>query len=255
MKAKIQLKLSSSRIKALSNFLISIKLEEDYCKRLRSKNFFHFNKLNEALTHSSANKKINYEKLEFIGDAVLRLIASEFIERCFPNMKVGERSALRSHLVSDRWLAKVGQSIGIQKVIDIGPKTLGDNAAKSTILAEATEALIGALYESLGELDPIHNWLLPFWKKESEEVLADPHKNNYKSALQEWSQGKGLMLPNYKTQEKCQEHGTSKRFFCTVELKNKIISEGWGSSIKEAEKEAAKNALNKLESGNLNFSS
>ena len=158
--------------------------------------------INEALTHTSAQLEYNHERLEFLGDAVLRLAASEFIDQKFPNMNVGERSALRSQLVSDKWLTKVGKEIGIQNVIDIGPKTLGDDAAKATIQAEATEALIGALYESSRELEAIHNWLLPFWVKETKAVLADPHKNNYKSALQEWSQGQGFTLPNYTTQEK-----------------------------------------------------
>ena len=66
-----------------------------------------------------------------------------------------------------------------------------DQSAKATIQAEATEALIGALYESLTILDPIENWLTPFWEDKSKEVLADPHKQNYKSALQEWSQSIG----------------------------------------------------------------
>ena len=246
-------KLSRKRIKALDEFLGSINLEKDLLKKITQQKFLHHDTVNEALTHSSANKKENYEKLEFLGDAVLRLVASEFIERNFPGMKVGDRSALRSQLVSDKWLTKAGQEIGIQNVIEIGPKTLGDDAAKATIQAEATEALIGALYESSRELEAIHNWLLPFWVKETKAVLADPHKNNYKSALQEWSQGKGFTLPNYTTQEKCKKHGNAKRFFCTVDIKGKLISEGWGSSIKEAEKDAAQNALNILEDTNLNF--
>lgn len=78
--------------------------------------------LNEALTHTSAQEKINHERLEFLGDAVLRLAASEYIELNFPHMDVGERSALRAQLVSDRWLAEVGQRIGIEKSTNNRPQ-------------------------------------------------------------------------------------------------------------------------------------
>ena len=162
-------------------------------------------------------------------------------------MQVGERSELRSHLVSDQWLEDVGKKIRIKSVLIIGKKALRDKSANSTIQAEATEALIGALYESLTILDPIKNWLIPFWNEKSKEVLADPYKKNYKSALQEWTQSKGLSIPKYKTKEINKEHGNLKRFFCIVYIKNQSIADGWGKSIKQAEKDAANKALKSLE--------
>ena len=68
--------------------------------------------LDEALTHTSAGLSLNHEKLEFLGDAVLRLAASEFLEQHYPNLSVGQSSALRAQLVSDRWLGELGQAIG-----------------------------------------------------------------------------------------------------------------------------------------------
>ncbi len=79
-------------------------------------------------------------------------------------MAVGERSALRAQLVSDRWLTTVGQRIGIDDVLIIGPKATGDAQAQATLQAEATEALIGAIYEGWGSLAPIHQWLTPYWE-------------------------------------------------------------------------------------------
>ena len=67
--------------------------------------------------------------------------------------------------------------------------------------------------------------------------------HNSKSALQEWSQGKGMSKPNYKIQEISKKHGYSKRFFCQVIIEENVLGEGWGSSRKNAEKEAAKMAL------------
>jgi len=99
------------------------------------------------------------------------------------------------------------------------------------------------LYESLTILDPIKDWLIPFWNEKSQEILADPHKKNYKSALQELTQSKGLLTPVYKTIEIDKKHDNPKRFFCTVYIKNRSIAEGWGKSIKQAEKDAASKAL------------
>ena len=118
-----------------------------------------------------------------------------------------------------------------------------DKSANATIQAEATEALIGALYESLTILDPIKDWLIPFWNEKSQEILADPHKKNYKSALQELTQREGLSIPVYKTIESDKKHDNPKRFFCTVYIKNRSIAEGSGKSIKQAEKDAASKAL------------
>ncbi len=242
----MNIQLSNQRSEQIINFIVNLNLEEKYKKEFTLKKTKNLLCINQALTHSSANSEINYENLEFIGDAVLRLIASDFIKSKYENMKVGERSELRSHLVSDNWLGQVGEKINILNVLNIGAKALRDKSAKATIQAEATEALIGALYESLTNLEPIRNWLMPFWEQKSKEVLADPHKKNYKSALQEWSQSKKLSIPKYETTEVEKKHGHPKRFFSTVYIKDESIAQGWGRSMKQAEKDAANNALKYL---------
>ena len=238
--------ISKQRTSEIINFIKGLNLDKKYQQEFTNEKIINLSYINESLTHSSANSKVNYEKLEFLGDAVLRLIASDFIKNKYPYMQVGERSELRSHLVSDQWLEEVGNKINIKSVLIIGQKALRDKSANSTIQAEATEALIGALYESLTILDPIKNWLTPFWEDKSKEVLADPHKQNYKSALQEWSQSKGLSIPIYKTTEIDKKHDNNRRFSCTVFIKNKSIAEGLGKSIKQAEKDAANKALQYL---------
>ena len=237
------MKISIQRVEEIINFIKSLNLDQKYQKEFTNEKIKNILYINESLTHSSANSEINYENLEFLGDAVLRLIASDFIKNKYPYMQVGERSELRSHLVSDQWLEEVGEKIKIKSVLVIGKKALRDKSANATIQAEATEALIGALYESLTILDPIKDWLIPFWNEKSQEILADPHKKNYKSALQELTQREGLSIPVYKTIEIDKKHDNPKRFFCTVYIKNRSISEGWGKSIKQAEKNAASKAL------------
>ncbi|WP_413678704.1 ribonuclease III [Prochlorococcus sp. MIT 0916] len=241
------MEISTQRVEEIINFIRGLNLDQQYQKEFTHKKIKNILFINESLTHSSANSEINYENLEFLGDAVLRLIASDFIKNKYPYMQVGERSELRSHLVSDQWLEEVGKSIEIKSVLLIGKKALRDKSANSTIQAEATEALIGALYESLTVLDPIKNWLIPFWDKKSKEILADPHKKNYKSALQELTQSEGVSIPVYKTIEIDKTHDNPKRFFCTVYIKNRSIAEGWGKSMKQAEKDAASKALNYLD--------
>ena len=237
------MKISNQRAEEIINFIRGLNLDQKYQKEFTNEKIKNILYINESLTHSSANSEINYENLEFLGDAVLRLIASDFIKDKYPNMQVGERSELRSHLVSDQWLEEVGKKIDIKRVLIIGKKTLRDKSASATIQAESTEALIGALYESLTILDPIKNWLVPFWDVKSKEILADPHKKNYKSALQELTQSKGLSIPTYKTIEIDKKHNNPKRFFCNVYIKNRSIADGWGKSIKQAEKDAANKAL------------
>ena len=237
------MKISTQRAEEIINFIKGLNLDQKYQKEFTNEKMKNILYINESLTHSSANSEINYEKLEFLGDAVLRLISSDFIKDKFPSMQVGERSELRSHLVSDQWLEEVGERIDIKSVLVIGKKTLRDKSASSTIQAEATEALIGGLYESLTILEPIKNWLIPFWEIKSKEILSDPHKKNYKSALQELTQSKGLSIPVYKTIEIDKKHNNPKRFFCTVYIKNRSIAEGWGKSMKQAEKDAASKAL------------
>ena len=237
------MEISIQRVEEIINFIQGLNLDQKYKKEFTNEKIKNILYINESLTHSSANSEINYENLEFLGDAVLRLIASDFIKNKYPYMQVGERSELRSHLVSDQWLEEVGEKIKIKSVLVIGKKALRDKSANATIQAEATEALIGALYESLTILDPIKDWLIPFWNEKSQEILADPHKKNYKSALQELTQREGLSIPLYKTIEIDKKHDNPKRFFCTVYIKNRSISEGWGKSIKQAEKDAASKAL------------
>ena len=242
--------MTPERRKEIYALIQKLNIDQKYIDEIRNDESNKLEVMNEALTHTSTNSSSNHERLEFLGDAVLRLVATEFIQINFPHMKVGERSELRSQLVSDQWLSKVGESISIEKTLLIGKKASNDNSAKATLQAEATEALIGALFECLSKLQPIHSWLSPYWESASKKVLADPHKNNPKSALQEWTQGKGLLLPEYEIKELSSIHGNPKRFFCNVKISGKSISEGWGGSRKEAEKEAARTALISLNNEN-----
>tara|TARA_Y100001970_G_scaffold294301_1_gene450134 strand:- start:37048 stop:37548 length:501 start_codon:yes stop_codon:yes gene_type:complete len=161
-------------------------------------------------------------------------------------MKVGDRSSLRSNLVSDDWLTKVGSKIKIEKVIIAGPKTISNKNALKTIQAETTEALIGAFYKCFLSIEFIEYWLKSFWEREAEQTLSDPFMNNSKSALQEWCQKTHNDIPIYRIKQISDKHGDPHKFLCEVYIDDKKIAEGEGGSHKKAEKEAALKAINLL---------
>jgi len=202
--------------------------------------------VDEALTHTSAGLARNHERLEFVGDAVLRLAAAEYLQRYHPKLGVGAWSALRAQLVSDRALAVLGEACDIEAVLLQADATRLDPIARPTVLAETTEALIGGLHEAWGDLEPVHRWLTPHWQRATAELMADPHRHNWKQALQEWSQGQGLGLPSYAVEERHQSHGHPERFHGRVDLAGKPLGEGSGRSRREAEQQAARQALEGL---------
>ena len=231
--------MNATRINELSSLLKKIGCKEYGNDKL-------LERVNIALTHISSGRAENYERMEFLGDAVLRLAATEFIDRHYSDLTVGACSNLRAQLVSDRWLADVGEALAIEQHLLLGRQAQGDRSAQSRLRADATEALIGALYTALGNLEAIHRWLTPHWRATAQTVLATPHQFGGKTALQEWSQGRGLGLPSYKCSEVSKRHGDPRRFRCKVTLPPYLNAEGWGGSRREAEQQAARNALNEL---------
>jgi len=221
--------------------------------------------IEEALSHSSAGLARNHERLEFLGDAVLRLAAAAVLQRAHPSLSVGQCSALRAQLVSDRWLAELAERCNLAAVLHLGPMAAGDRAGRATVLAETCEALVGGIYTAWGAgtggLAAVEAWLTPHWQQAAAELLEDPHRHNWKSALQEWSQGQSFGLPCYTCQELSRTHGDPRRFQCSVALavaaacgdrqadQSKYdqapgpLGEGWGGSRRDAEQQAAREAL------------
>jgi len=203
--------------------------------------------IEEALSHSSAGLARNHERLEFLGDAVLRLAAAAVLQRAHPSLSVGQCSALRAQLVSDRWLAELAERCNLAAVLHLGPMAAGDRAGRATVLAETCEALVGGIYTAWGSgsggLAAVETWLAPHWQQAAAELLADPLRHNWKSALQEWSQGQGLGLPRYTCEERSLTHGDPRRFHCAVDVASNPLGEGWGGSRRDAEQQAARQSL------------
>ena len=239
--------IKGERINQIKIFLESLNIKSKrFSDLIKTENISRIQDFNEAFIHSSEDKIKNYEKLEFFGDAVLRLAASNFIEKKYPQMSVGERSELRAQIVSDEWLTKLGTKIGIEKLIIKGPKALGDENSKNTIIGESTEALIGALYRCFNSIQEINLWLDEIWEEEAEIFLKAPYKFKSKTVLQEWCQSKGFDLPVYKIIELSKVNGDPKRFSCDIFIEGTKRSSAFGKSHKQAETNAARNLIEKL---------
>ena len=202
--------------------------------------------LDLALTHPSISSIRNYEKLEFVGDAVIRLVAAELLRETYPDEPVGEFAAIRSVIVSDRFLAKLAESYGIESYLLIATNTVGNLAGRQSWLADSFEAILGALYLSTNTMELVRPWLDQALIAQSEKVRQDPARYNYKDALQEWTQGKYKILPEYKVTENTQNATPQSRFIAKVWLRDRFLGEGVGRSKKMAEQAAAKEAFLKI---------
>ncbi len=203
--------------------------------------------LDLALTHSTVSSEANYEQLEFVGDAVARLAAAEFLWTTYPDSPVSEFAAIRSVLVSDRVLAEIARSYSLDRYLLIAPSAAGDTAGEESRLADALEAVLGVLYLSRGNLELVRPWLDDRFQSLAAKILADPARQNYKAALQEWTQARYKVLPDYRVREAKSTHGDAERFEAQVWLQDRYLGCGRGRSIKNAEQEAAKQAYRLLQ--------
>ncbi len=205
--------------------------------------------LDQALTHVSVSATRNNEQLEFLGDAVLRLAAAEFLMERYPDASVGELSALRSHLVSDRILAELAERLGLEPFLQISASAEGDQAARPARLADMMEAILAALYLSQNNLSLVRPWLDNYLEPMATALRQDPTRQNYKAALQELTQAHYKTLPLYQVTEVSQIHGDDHRFRAEVWFQDQCWGTGKGRSIKLAEQAAAQVAYTAMQSG------
>mgnify|MGYP001797266717 FL=1 len=199
-----------------------------------------------ALVDISSSAERNNEKLEFLGDAALRLAAAEFLMEVYPDMVLGEMSAVRSQLVSDRILATLAKHYNLSQYLILSKSAAGDKAGADSRLADTVEAILGALYFSAGNLSLIRPWLDPHFKRLTHELRTDPAQQNYKAALQELTQSNFKSLPTYKVTEISKVHGDEERFQAEAWIQEKRWGTGKGRSMKMAQQAAARIAFTDL---------
>ncbi len=224
---------------------------EELEKQLKIK-FKNKDILREAFTHRSyLNENTKWalphnERLEYLGDAVLELVTTDFLFNKFPEKQEGELTSIRAALVNHTMLSNVAESLSLEKYILLSRGEAKDEGrAKEAIIANSVEALIGAIY-----IDQNYAKAEKFIKKyildQLEEVLEKELFIDAKSQLQEIVQEGQKLTPTYKIlQEEGPDH--DKEFIAAVFFGNKKIETGKGFSKQEAERDAAVNALKKVE--------
>ena len=213
-----------------------------------SLSFINKNILSQSLTHSSYGHEKNTsdnERLEFLGDAVLKLVASEYLYNKFPGHAEGDLTKIRASVISDETLGKIGRKLDLGKYILLSEneKKSGGQKRKSNV-ANAFEALIGAVYLDSG-LGKIRDLIVDLLREEIEVVSRVGYITDYKSALQEITQKNKWDLPLYKV---IKESGPRHRrvFWMEVKVKGKRYGIGRGANKKESEQRAATMALKRL---------
>ncbi len=204
--------------------------------------------LKESLTHRSylnENPKWGLphnERLEFLGDAVLELASTEALFNRFPDLPEGDLTSIRAALVNYQMLAVVAKEINLDEFILLSRGEAKDTGkAREVILANAFEALLGAIYLDAGYAVS-QKFVEKFVMNHLEEVMKNKLYKDPKSLFQEIIQEKMKITPEYKVlSEKGPDH--AKIFTVGVYCGDKLTAQGEGSSKQEAEVEAARNAL------------
>ncbi|KNY26034.1 ribonuclease III [Pseudobacteroides cellulosolvens] len=204
-----------------------------------------------ALTHSSyANENRNdnltsNERLEFLGDAVLNIIISETIYSNYPNLSEGQLTKVRANIVCEQSLVKCSNNIEVGKFLLLGKgEDLSGGRTRTSILSDAFEAIIGAVY-----LDGGMKNVKAFVLQQMDHLIKDAVLGiiflDYKTQFQEIVQKDGEKKIIYEILE---ENGPDhdKEFVAQVKIMNKVVGKGKGKSKKEAEQAAAKAALESL---------
>ncbi|PIF04596.1 MAG: ribonuclease III [Arcobacter sp.] len=200
----------------------------------------------EALTHKSYKKVFNNERLEYLGDAVLNLIVGEFLFNKFPASNEGELSKIRASLVNEKGFTKLALAINLGDYIylsDAEDRNLGRN--KASILSDAFEAIMGAIYIESG-LTVLKPMILKLLDENYEEINLSELFSDYKTALQEVTQAKFGAIPVYKL-ESAVGPDHEKEFELSLWINDKHYATAKGKSKKLAQQASAKIVLDQLQ--------
>lgn len=204
----------------------------------------------QALTHSSyahekGHRRSHNERIEFLGDAVLELIVSVYLYETYPKLPEGNLTKLRADLVCEASLARLAYSLNLGQYLRLGRgEIVGGGSSRPSLLADAVEAIIGAVYLDQG-LEKCRDYVLELYKPILEELQEGVLRRDYKTLLQEFSQARFAVTPVYRiVHESGPDH--SKIFEAEVYISSDAVGSGQGRSKKEAEQAAAKEAWSKL---------
>lgn len=188
------------------------------------------------------------ERLEFLGDAVLDLVVGEFIFNKYPRRREGQLTQLRSTLVNRKALARQARAMKLGRYVLLSSSEARSGGRfRHSILSDAYESIIGAMYLD-GGLQPVRCFLHRTLLQDlgEERPASADHSRNYKSALLEYTQGEGIGQPEYRVDSAVgPDH--EKIFTIKVYVSGNPVSKGTGTSKKNAEQDAARQAVEQLQ--------
>ncbi|CAI8409842.1 MAG: Ribonuclease 3 [Acidimicrobiales bacterium AG-410-I20] len=203
--------------------------------------------LASALTHRSWCAEFggtSNERLEFLGDAVLGLVVTQNIYLSNPDIPEGQLAKIRSAVVSSKALAEIAEQIGVGQALCLGKgEESSGGRSKSSILADALEAIIGAIYLD-GGISSATEVIERLFKDAIIEASMDPGIHDYKTRLQEFSAQHFGVAPTYQVEAKGPDH--DREFSALAQIEDQTFGPGAGTSKKEAEQEAARIACQVL---------
>lgn len=203
-----------------------------------------------ALTHRSVSSedrsRQDNERLEFLGDAVLQLVVTDLLYDSYPHLAEGQMAKVRAGVVSRATLAEIALELGLGAHVELAPsEDATGGRAKESILADAVEAVIGAVYLD-GGMEPVRQVVTTLWAERIAERSKQPGIKDYKTRLQELAARDGGR-PVYQVEGQGPDH--DRRFSAVVSVAGVDYGSGEGRSKKEAEQAAARLALETLIAG------
>ena len=202
-----------------------------------------------ALTHRSyafeqPDPVDHNERLEFLGDSVLGLVVTDFLYQEFPELPEGDLARLRASVVNTRALAELASQTGLGAHLRLGKgEESSGGRRKASLLADTFEAVVGAVYLDRG-MEVVRAALLALFEPRVRAVVAAGGRYDAKTALQEIAVKDGGELPAYRVASSGPDH--DKRFSARVYVDDELCGEGSGRSKKEAEQNAARQALGRV---------
>jgi ribonuclease-3 len=199
----------------------------------------------EALTHKSYKQPYDNERLEFLGDAVLDLIVGEYLFNKFKNSDEGKLSKIRASLVNETGFDKLARFLNLGDYIYLSNAEQNNGGReKSSLLSNAFEAVIGAIYLEAG-LSVVQSIAIDLIEKNYKEISLDSLFRDFKTTLQELTQARFGITPEYKVvASRGPDH--KKEFEVAVMIEDKEYARGSGKSKKIAQQESAKKAVEML---------
>lgn len=206
----------------------------------------------QAMTHRSylnenPSVKDHNERLEFLGDAVLNFLSGEFLYRQYPDQPEGMLTPLRSALVDEKQLAKFAEMLQLGIHLRLGKGAIKEGGRQNAnLLSSALEALVGAYFlDCDSEIIPVRRFVEPLFASVIDRLAVSAPQINYKSRFQEWALAQLGQNPQYlMIGQSGPDH--AKQFAAEVRVANQTFGQGWGRRKQDAEKAAARAALEKL---------